>query len=165
MVCQECFMQCHTYAYVDGLVQDCSNSIANALELLQSCTMPSMWYLNYNARNNLIHLGLALYHWSAEATREIDGFTMHICITTEMRPVFHDTYRGYPAKRALSAKMSYEEEMTNEVMSPVIFKLISKPQSVSPTLDSCDTSPAHSIASVIPSLTGWNRTHIFWDHT
>ena len=25
-------------AYVDGLVQDCSNSIANALELLQSCT-------------------------------------------------------------------------------------------------------------------------------
>ena len=24
---------------IDGLVQDCSNSIANALELLQSCTM------------------------------------------------------------------------------------------------------------------------------
>ena len=29
-------------AYIDGLVQDCSNSIANALELLQSCTKPSM---------------------------------------------------------------------------------------------------------------------------
>ena len=28
--------------YGDGLVQDCSNSIANALELLQSCTEPSM---------------------------------------------------------------------------------------------------------------------------
>ena len=26
--------------YFDGLVQDCSNSIANALELLQSCTEP-----------------------------------------------------------------------------------------------------------------------------
>ena len=25
----------------DGLVQDCSNSIADALELLQSCTKPS----------------------------------------------------------------------------------------------------------------------------
>ena len=25
---------------IDGLVQDCSNSIANALELLQSCTKP-----------------------------------------------------------------------------------------------------------------------------
>ena len=28
--------------YLDGLVQDCSNSIANALELLQSCTKPSI---------------------------------------------------------------------------------------------------------------------------
>ena len=27
---------------IDGLVQDCSNSIANALELLQPCTKPSM---------------------------------------------------------------------------------------------------------------------------
>ena len=26
--------------YIDGLVQDCSNSIANALEFLQSCTKP-----------------------------------------------------------------------------------------------------------------------------
>ena len=29
-------------AYIDGLEQDCSNSIANALELLQSCTKPSI---------------------------------------------------------------------------------------------------------------------------
>ena len=28
-------------AYINDLVQDCSNSIANALELLQSCTKPS----------------------------------------------------------------------------------------------------------------------------
>ena len=28
--------------YVEGLAQDCSNSIANALELSQSCTKPSM---------------------------------------------------------------------------------------------------------------------------
>ena len=28
--------------HIDGLLQDCSNSIANALELLQSCTKPSM---------------------------------------------------------------------------------------------------------------------------
>ena len=27
--------------YIDGLVQDCSISIANALELLKSCTKPS----------------------------------------------------------------------------------------------------------------------------
>ena len=28
---------------IDGLVQDCSNSIANTLELLQSCIKPSKW--------------------------------------------------------------------------------------------------------------------------
>ena len=28
--------------YIDALVQDCSNSIANAIELLQSCTKPSI---------------------------------------------------------------------------------------------------------------------------
>ena len=29
--------------HVDGFVQDCSNSTANALELLQSCTKPSIY--------------------------------------------------------------------------------------------------------------------------
>ena len=29
---------------VDGVVQDCSNSSALAMELLQSCTKPSMSY-------------------------------------------------------------------------------------------------------------------------
>ena len=29
--------------HIDGLVQDCSNSIANALELLQSCSKPSIY--------------------------------------------------------------------------------------------------------------------------
>ena len=28
------------YEYIDGLVQDCSNFTANALELLQSCSEP-----------------------------------------------------------------------------------------------------------------------------
>ena len=32
-----------SYHDVDGLVQDCSNSIANALDLLQSCTKPLIW--------------------------------------------------------------------------------------------------------------------------
>ena len=30
------------WLHIDDLVQDCSNSIANALELLQSCTKPSI---------------------------------------------------------------------------------------------------------------------------
>ena len=35
-------MKIGLFWYFDGLVQDCSNSIANALELLQFCTKPSI---------------------------------------------------------------------------------------------------------------------------
>ena len=34
------FCICDLWFYFDGLVQDCSNSIADALELLQSCAKP-----------------------------------------------------------------------------------------------------------------------------
>ena len=37
-----CFLQWKLY--IDGLVQDCSNSSALAMELLQSCTKPSVSY-------------------------------------------------------------------------------------------------------------------------
>ena len=41
------FIEKNAFEYVDDLVQDCSNSIANALELLQSFTKPSMWSTKY----------------------------------------------------------------------------------------------------------------------
>ena len=37
------------YAYIDGLVSDCSNSSALAMELLQSCTKPSIYISIFNA--------------------------------------------------------------------------------------------------------------------
>ena len=44
-----CVMHCEIlWSYVDGLVQDCSNSIALAMELLQSCTKPSMCSIKYS---------------------------------------------------------------------------------------------------------------------
>ena len=39
--CTQCWHCVSLYQYIDGLVQDCSNSSALALELLQSCTKPS----------------------------------------------------------------------------------------------------------------------------
>ena len=36
--------------YIDGLVQDCSNSSALAMELLQSCTKPSISLLEFFAK-------------------------------------------------------------------------------------------------------------------
>ena len=52
------------YIYIDGLVQDCSNSTANALELLQSCTKLSIWLLcveNYVKPNQSINQSI---NWS-----------------------------------------------------------------------------------------------------
>ena len=42
---------------INGLVQDCSNSIANALELLQSCTKPSIQYIENNDTDNYMNPG------------------------------------------------------------------------------------------------------------
>ena len=42
--------------YIDGLAQDCSNYIANALELLQSCTKPSIYW----SEENLVTVYLAV---------------------------------------------------------------------------------------------------------
>ena len=39
----QCMIGARFEQYVDGLAQDCSNSIALAMELLQSCTKPSLW--------------------------------------------------------------------------------------------------------------------------
>ena len=55
------------YEYIDGLVQDCSNSIANALELLQSCTKPtiSLYSIVANSR------------WTSAARSPVSTFTSH----------------------------------------------------------------------------------------
>ena len=43
--------------HIDGSVQDCSNSIANALELLQSWTKPSISYFSFRAHTNPLYFG------------------------------------------------------------------------------------------------------------
>ena len=56
-------MEPHKYGYLcsDGLAQDCSNSIANALELLQSC----MWYMGGINHSGaiLIFVGVDFLAW------------------------------------------------------------------------------------------------------
>ena len=46
--------------YVDGLVQDCSNSSTLAMELLQSSTKPSIWYWLVNDNTGRSLSGLVL---------------------------------------------------------------------------------------------------------
>ena len=50
---------------IDGLVQDCSNSIALAMELLQSCTKPSIyvWLIVWHVgRNESLSYSIWLHH-------------------------------------------------------------------------------------------------------
>ena len=50
--CQNNFpKQCHIQSkqHINGLVQDCGNSTANALKFLQFCDKPSIWECRYNA--------------------------------------------------------------------------------------------------------------------
>ena len=49
------FFTIWTHDQIDGLVQDCSISIANALEILQYCTMPAK-YNNIEYNNEVTRL-------------------------------------------------------------------------------------------------------------
>ena len=48
---------------IDGLVQDCSNSIANALELLQPYTKPSKWCSFHVSRFQITLAYLVAVKW------------------------------------------------------------------------------------------------------
>ena len=58
--------RCAGPIYIDGLVQDCSNFIANALELLQSCTKPSI-YGTKNVSSPSSHLSYRMVQRHQEA--------------------------------------------------------------------------------------------------
>ena len=51
------------YIYFDGLAQDCSNSTANALELLQFCSKPSILYLSRLADPEKEIIPCTVHHW------------------------------------------------------------------------------------------------------
>ena len=48
--------------YIDGWVQDCSNPVANTLELLQYCTKPSIWYM-CNMLSKLAYKVILIFTW------------------------------------------------------------------------------------------------------
>ena len=48
--------------YIDGSVQNCSNSIANALELLQSCTKPSISTIESTNQPSHLNIIIAFFY-------------------------------------------------------------------------------------------------------
>ena len=59
---KKAFQKTHYRAhdYIDGLVQDCSNAIANALELPQSCSKPPI-YMNCTTQIAVVWLLLSAF--------------------------------------------------------------------------------------------------------
>ena len=56
--------------YIEGLVQDCSISIANALELLQSRIKPSKWYI-YRNKHLLTLISTLIYRDAQRIGRRV----------------------------------------------------------------------------------------------
>ena len=54
------------YLHIDGLVQECSNSIANAMELLQSCIKPLIYCDGYPVQVHT-YMVLSSLIWSLSA--------------------------------------------------------------------------------------------------
>ena len=52
--------------HIDGLVQDCSISIANALEIPQFCAKPSIWNYQKYKTGMVVAVGLDRHHSAAE---------------------------------------------------------------------------------------------------
>ena len=52
---------------IDDLVQDCSNSIANAMELLQSCTKLSVLSMLFPAQGSSRRLTTPSTYWDYQA--------------------------------------------------------------------------------------------------
>ena len=67
----------NAYTHIGGFVQDCSNSIATALELLQSCTKPSMYSLPHICipvfHVSSIHLYLSIFLFSFSSGFHVSG--------------------------------------------------------------------------------------------
>ena len=78
-VCWEKINLINSLFYIDDLVQDCSNSIANTLELLQSCTKPSICGNPYLCIK--VHIYIDAGCWgNEEAVQRINWAASFVCL-------------------------------------------------------------------------------------
>ena len=111
------FSQWQENLQIDSLVQDCSNSSANALQLLQSCTKPSKWiirlpqYLWSNLqqyksvhpqriviinKNGNMCISYEIFYSCFKAYFVLDSFSGLVCRETCMLcEIFSDCFRAY----------------------------------------------------------------------
>ena len=73
---QNCSQTRIQFFHIDHLVQDCSNSSADALELLQSCTKPSIYNQELILRWNFTSIGIPIIKIRQWKTRLIMAITI-----------------------------------------------------------------------------------------
>ena len=110
----ECVSMSWCY-HIDRLVQDCSNSIANALELLQSCAKPSIymyWLFSCGVGFELSHTPCVI-HWFWER------FVFYFCWATHFF-IINSFFHILTSQFACSTAEAYEEvgEFTKDVSTP-----------------------------------------------
>ena len=97
--------------YFDGLVQDCSNPIANALEFLQSCTKPSI-YTSFWLKDTLstalvdavqmwdVNISLPLDHIFSWWRHQIETFSAFSALCAGNSPVSGEFHAQRPVTRS-----------------------------------------------------------------
>ena len=92
---------------IDGLAQDWSNSIANALELLQSCTEPSKWRLVHKFDMGEVNLLVFFFSFNTilyVIVCDIELFLNRDCPYSTVLPNFQQIYFMESASLVLQNK-------------------------------------------------------------
>ena len=84
---QPVFFVWNTFWEIDGLVQDCSNSIANALKLLQSCAKTSRYLMTFVKPEQIIPVALQWRH------NERDGVSNQRCLGGLLNRLFRRRWK------------------------------------------------------------------------
>ena len=77
------------FVYIDGLAQDCSNTIANALELLQSTSKPS-----------ILSMGFVIHHIEDGGRSVVHDYVITISTLPALCEENPPATGGFPAKMA-----------------------------------------------------------------
>ena len=73
--------------YFDGTIQDCSNSMAKALELLQSCTNPSIcWQIHprFPLENGSLHMASYPMEFAGHIISRMQAMLSSVIIDTSI---------------------------------------------------------------------------------
>ena len=116
--------------YFHGLVQDCCNSIANALELQQSCNEPLIWVVS--AQTGMAHKMCAKFHFvfcffiSNQFSPIITYLSNILTLKTETTKL--STYQTYAGFSKSDSKFSEQNSIKSSCEVLLVALLVNQPK-------------------------------------